>query len=226
MPTAKHYRHSPSSSNRWLVCPGSAKQYPSVTMPTSPYAESGTMAHKLVEECLTQDLPPAAFENYPEDMRRYVEKYLSDCVQRHIDKAGDKPKLLIEFLFKSKHGDGETFGGTPDLVIIDQEYVVATILDFKSGIAQQHIDDNTQLMCYAALVQEAFPEISYFNLVVYYARRDGEQCKTVTALEVLNFQQAIRKSLMFDHRVVGKHCSYCPLACECDELKQEILQLL
>jgi len=58
-----HARLSPSSAETWCNCPGSVNLIAKCNVPdtSSVYADEGTAAHELLEQCLLNDSDP---ENY------------------------------------------------------------------------------------------------------------------------------------------------------------------
>ena len=57
----KHAILSPSSSHRWITCPGSVALSKNEPKTTSTYSDEGTAAHHLAAECLNRDVNAEAF---------------------------------------------------------------------------------------------------------------------------------------------------------------------
>ena len=58
---AGHARLSPSSADRWMLCPGSVVLEDGLPDTSNDNSDSGTATHFLAEQCLTTDTHPATF---------------------------------------------------------------------------------------------------------------------------------------------------------------------
>lgn len=67
---AKHAELSPSSAERWMVCPGSVPMSRGIVDNGSEYADEGTCAHFLAAFCLTNKRDPLKYVGTPIVIRR------------------------------------------------------------------------------------------------------------------------------------------------------------
>lgn len=159
-----HSRFSPSSSPRWLNCPGSVQAIESLPEElqngTNSYAaREGTVAHSLCEMgLLGQDVSyqlDKKIDNIlvTEEMLGHVQTYL-DYVFKMVKKAKKKYGKKNVVLHVEKHADlqkyfnGEDIGGTVDALIIIKNKIVH-VIDFKYGKGNLvEVVENTQLMIY------------------------------------------------------------------------------
>src|SRR3990172_2899479 len=92
-PPAQHSPLGPSSSERWMNCPGSVRLTASISDPTSGYAEEGTAAHTVSEWCRKRLKPAKAFLGHLVPVLRsdgsvvniVVDQVMVDGVQAFID---------------------------------------------------------------------------------------------------------------------------------------------
>ena len=165
----QHARLSPSSSKRWMTCPGSVKFIESLNIVDKPskYAAEGTVAHEVHELCLVKKLPASKFLGRTissDGMKFKVNQNMVDAVQLSLDYIWDRVDELefegyrvelkvevrasLEFM-----GIPGLDGGTSDLVIIawdGDNIAVIEIFDYKhgAGVAVE-VENNTQALSYA-----------------------------------------------------------------------------
>lgn len=159
-PRPAHSRFGGSSCSRWMSCPGSVALIASVPpSPDSPYAAEGTVAHKLGELCLSEDLHPrhylgeAIHEKYPNivvtaEMCDAVVVYLNAVL---TEKAQTRTgELYVEHSFDLSIAKGDAYG-TNDALIYHPETGRLVIFDYKHGAGVSvTAEDNAQLKFYAA----------------------------------------------------------------------------
>lgn len=165
----QHARLSPSSSKRWMTCPGSVKFIESLNIVDKPskYAAEGTVAHEVHELCLLKKLPASKFLGRTissDGMKFKVNQNMVDAVQLSLDYIWDRVEELefegyrvelkvevrasLEFM-----GIPGLDGGTSDLVIIawdGDNIAVIEVFDYKhgAGVAVE-VENNTQALSYA-----------------------------------------------------------------------------
>lgn len=168
---AKHALLSASSAERWLNCTPSARLNEKIPDTTSPYAEEGTLAHKLAELILTFELEKTE-ANYPgfkasiekvksnelyyEGMIDEIQDYVDYVVEQYseaISKSKDAVIFLEEKLDYSSYVP-EGFG-TGDCIIISDGELEIIDLKFGKGVEVSAID-NPQLKLYALGAYEKY----------------------------------------------------------------------
>lgn len=165
----QHARLSPSSSKRWMTCPGSVKFIESLNIVDKPskYAAEGTVAHEVHELCLLKKLPASKFLGRTissDGMKFKVNQNMVDAVQLSLDYIwnrvdelefeGYRVELKVEVRASLEFMDIPGLdGGTSDLVIIawdGDNIAVIEIFDYKhgAGVAVE-VENNTQALSYA-----------------------------------------------------------------------------
>lgn len=152
--TKQHATLSPSSSARWLTCPGSLRVIDEVFPDgppdqTSVYAQEGTFAHEVAEYEAGERLGVAydAFErtdDHDDDMFKYAQLY-ADVLEGIADRAAlVDPVVLLE----QRVDTGiEGVWGTSDAIMWVDNHLY--VVDYKYGRGVQVASgENTQLMLY------------------------------------------------------------------------------
>lgn len=123
-----HAKLGPSSSSRWMNCPGSVRISEGIKEKSSPYAEEGTKAHAL-SELMFEDLDPEEWEGYDEEMTTEVRKYV-DYVMAHMI----NPNCVLYTEVRLDLGKYIPDGfGTSDNVIVDWDNKTIHVFDLKYG---------------------------------------------------------------------------------------------
>lgn len=176
-----HAKRSPSSAKRWMNCPGSIREIDKLPKEererTSDYADEGSAAHALAEECLRGDAQPEHFEGWylvadpikdwriapavemerrtdkprafqiDKDMIEHVGTYV-DFVRAEWARMGEGTDLLIEERVRPVPDLDEPWG-TAD-VILYKPFSEIVVIDFKYGKGVVvEVDENEQAKCYA-----------------------------------------------------------------------------
>ena len=137
-----HAKLAPSSSSRWMSCPGSiALEARCPEPPESDYAAEGTAAHALAELCLGAWVLADVYkgkvvEGYEvtPDMIDAVNVYL-DFIWSTVSRAEIERKAKvfnIEARFNLSHIHPDIFG-TSDASVYDVDAKKLTVIDYKHG---------------------------------------------------------------------------------------------
>lgn len=161
--TKIHAKRSPSSSYRWLTCPGSVWLEAQFPDRTSEAAEEGTLAHALGELKLKQyfypgSLPKTTYtaevkrlkENplWDKEMEGYTDVYL-DYVKGIALSQTSMPSVVIEKWVDIRNYVSDCFG-TADCILIGGSTL--HVFDFKYGKSPEgrvEAEGNTQMRLYA-----------------------------------------------------------------------------
>lgn len=242
-----HSPYSPSSLERWhkSACPPSVRLSEGIVLPSSIYADEGTLAHELIEAVYNKE---AYFQDIPAElimrinlfgMRPDINK--PDIYSEMLRHAYTYVDLVTEWMSEEKIGKLLWHGlehsmpiipekgvyGTGDCVIIGTK--AAVIIDFKYGVGKVVSGDSLQLLAYAVAVWrhlENLPHDYKFYSVVCQPRV-SVAAKVVEA-DSARVEQVFREmwesvELSRDPNVLpkeGNHCFWCPAKRTTDPTKK------
>ena len=192
-----HAKLAPSSSDRWIACPGSIQAQVEVFDPSlddsNPDSRLGTAAHALLEACLTVGCEPQALigsrlagDDHPavdEDMCEWVQVAL-DYVQEYIDFYGEENLIVMpetRVYIGAEIGiggdseadrarDNSLCNGTSDVIIAHRDNSLCTSIDYKNGVNKVYAKDNSQIMLYTAGARQLFGKFKKYRSVIIQPR--------------------------------------------------------
>lgn len=239
----KHHRLSPSAAHRWLVCPGEPRMRELSPRTTTKYADEGTTAHWLADQCLKgkgdkadpytyigQKCPETDLEVTP-DMPAHVKVYLDEC-RKYSDLAhywGSETKFEMGIIHKE-------LGGTCDFWAYHGDTRTLFVRDLKYGQgAFVKVEDNPQLLIYAmgAALElcaikkewrlEEIVECVDFGIVQPRVNFKPVRSVEMTGQALASWAYGLLRELAkaTDNekakRVPGSHCRFCPALTSCPE---------
>lgn len=244
-----HAKLSPSSSNRWLNCPGSIAAIDALPVgdDSNVYADEGTFAHLMAEsalntpaeiwtidEALTDLLDAESkcgrFTAGP-DMIEHITEYVEFC-----DDARTKGQASwVEAQVKAIHG--KVYGTADFIAVVDN---VLEVIDFKygAGIPVSPVD-NTQAMTYAvgalnrieSTDTRMYDGIDTVSIRIFQPRNSkggGQSVISKGRLETWRDDVLIPGAKATEDpdapRKAGDHCRFCPVKSVCYALKEASLE--
>lgn len=242
-----HSKTGGSGVDRFLNCPGSVtllQGMGSAQDSDEPdYRADGTIAHEVASECLRRSLE--AWEFLIPDLRRYtadhataVQQYINFVLNRREELHEKFAHMIMEIEIPVTHPDEPGFYGTIDACFVcwdegkpvygkfEGKPVYAEVIDYKHGVGiSVDVEDNGQLKYYAAGLQQRYPTIEKFNLVICQPRgfhRDGPIREWAISGNVLKtwvdtiLIPGIRKAQSGKGELnAGGWCRFCPVKVVC-----------
>lgn len=250
-----HAKYSASGAHRWIACPACVRLGEGVPEKASRYADEGSVAHGIAEECLSFGLESAAqFEGetrefggetfeVTEEMVEGVDCYLSRiraaASQAEID-AGEAIVLQEVTLtgLQQLHPD---LGGTADCAVIQRKAKKLKVFDFKYGKVVVAAVHNPQLMLYGLGVlltceKAILLDVETVELVIVQPRAKDVEGNIVRSWslpvkELHAWREAVlmpaigRCSNSEAKPVTGEHCRFCRALAICPAQQAQQLEV-
>ena len=226
----EHAKLSPSTAHRWMKCGGSLKLIASMgargIQATTPAMAEGVATHEFIARKLLK-------KNY----KRFrgsgqISNNSYKAAEKFIDIILDLKEDKDMFVEKTVHLTNEIWG-TSDLILTD--YKTLDIFDYKNGRKAVRVEDNPQLMIYAAAALVELDELGTVEKVnIHIIQPQGLhvpiwQTQRLTAKQITDWaQEALEEALVgidIGKLNAGPHCEYCPAQAVCSEFPQYALQL-
>ena len=198
-----HAKLSPSSSERWITCPGSVRliERSGVVGETSRFAEEGTLAHELAEMTAAQLLGIRTREDFAARYPRWEERWRALNVEHHdlqeVQKhAADYAELVRAFhrqyggavMLERRVDTGiQRCWGTGDAIIVSATHVEVIDLKYGAGVPVA-AQENTQLMLYGVGALHTYGDllgdVETVGMTIFQPRIDQPGGETYSRFEM------------------------------------------
>ena len=206
-----HAKLSPSSSKKWILCPGSVSLEAGIANNSSLAAAEGTAAHELASKCLEMRRPVSDFLNSEieaDGLKFPVDHEMVDNVQQYIDfvNSVEGQHHFIETRVHYTNWVKDGHGRADDIKInvfrstsIDGESHKINVIDLKYGKGVEEFADwNSQAMIYALGVLQTFgiyfdfKDTDIVNCVIFQPRiKDAPSQFEITVGELLKWAKEV-----------------------------------
>ena len=225
-----HAKLSPSTAHRWMNCGGSLKLIESMGVKgiqvETPAMAEGTATHELVARKLLK--------------KNYNRFRGSGSIKAESKRAADKfVEIILDlkedkdmFVEKTVHFTDDIWG-TSDVILTD--YETLDVFDYKNGRKAVRVENNPQLLIYAAAALVELDELGTIKHVnIHIVQPQGLnvpiwQTQRFSTKQILNWIENILRKALTDIEIgklnPGPHCEYCPAQAVCSEFPQYALQL-
>lgn len=217
-----HYRLSPSSSKRWLNCPGSAQN--NLPDRETDASREGTLAHAMGYSWLTHTPLDSEQQAELKKLTQEQQHEMEDFVEVYTDFVVDLPgEKRYEVKLASK--TIPDFGGTIDTLRIDGDLLHT--VDLKYGFGRVYAEDNKQLLSYLCLAREYFPKVKRFSGTIVQPRLQNGLIDTAefTKEQLDEHLIAVMEASESDEFVAGDWCQWCPLLINCDVAYRKTMEI-
>lgn len=235
---AKHAVLSPSSSGRWLSCPGSVAACEGLENKTSKPAAEGTVAHAIGAALLMGEPLPYAVGQIVEEKGHQIkvdEEMIEHCrtyAEAVLDAAGGAP-IMAEQQVPIDHLTGEEGAtGTADAIVFREDELQGHDLKYGRGV-EVEAKDNTQILMYVLGAVEkyaaAIPDSAKgVRLFIHQPRLGRIKEWFYTWDEVRDWAIRIHDGATATGRPdaplvpTEAGCKFCPAKAKCPELRKMV----
>lgn len=211
---------------------------------SSPWAEEGTEAHKILELSLRTEIEPWELTENLEmaiavsTVTKWLKKFMkkNPRAEYYIEHKVDWGYLVgyptLVGRTKLLPNEKKKLEGTSDLPIVTKDEILVT--DYKHGFHVVDPQHSKQLRIYLMGLIGKFGKRKGYRLGIFQPRAPHEEgpirFHPVTQYEMRAFTQQVEHAVEENFsgkgkRVAGTHCHYCPAAATCRELRNYNLKV-
>jgi len=235
----KHSKYSPSSMAAIIACPRYALVNYEAEDTSGLAAQLGTNCHAWAEDLFFDPEAPVPencqIEEWQEECTRAMVKMVQDKLEELQLTGQVKIRLEETRRFSEKLGSLHEVFGTMDVVFYAEDTRHLVILDYKTGKGiDVDPENNAQLMTYAAMMLEGFPDAQTVELCIAQPRTNPElKCWVTTAEEIASWATdtllpaVVEASAPDPSAIPGeKQCRWCAVAATCPAKVKAMVDLL
>lgn len=232
----EHSDLGPSSSDRWLNCPGSVKASKGISKPDTIYSAEGTAAHLLSEEARKANRPVIDWLDWQIKVGSFtftVDEAMADAVQEFVDQCEEMPGAAVfESRVQYERWIPGGFGTNDDTRLAEP---IATITDLKFGRGHQvFAKDNSQLKLYALGILEDYGylyDIKSFRLFISQPRLNHRDEWEISSADLLawadeRLPRAVKEIEEGTKFAAGAWCAFCPIRKTCAVRANSVVSLM
>jgi len=245
MAPSAHATLGPSSAERWLNCPPSARLNAKLIErfgeQSSPYAAEGTQAHALAELKLRHEsgeindynfkTQREAMGDLPAEMEMFTDRYVDEVLSRYYAACRTCPdaKLLVEQRFTMDRWVPKCFG-TSDAVIVSDEILFVIDLKYGKGVPVS-AENNPQARLYGLGGVDAYGDLYGFtevHTVICQPRLDSVSEEVLSRDALLLWGDLIKPTAKMAWEGTGEyktgdHCRFCAARAICAKRASEAM---
>jgi Protein of unknown function (DUF2800) len=148
-------KFQPSSSKRWINCPGSIRLSAGIPDTSSVFADEGTAAHQAAEKILRGELREEKLIGHTETVNGQdftIDEEAAEAIMLYVETCREYMTKAKEFIVEQRldmtHIATDMFG-TADFVAYSEDESTVTVCDLKFGRGVAVEADDPQLLIYA-----------------------------------------------------------------------------
>lgn len=217
-----HALLSPSSADRWMLCPGSVLMEQGLPDRESDYAREGTAAHEYAAIWLQTGLPPLLpwkakngfeFSNDEDESGDQIDA-IRDYVDK-VNKLAEGHHMLVEQALPIGQVTLEEGAeGTGDNIILESDEETLDIEDLKFGMGiRVYAKENRQMMLYALGARHKFSALgnfTKFKLRIHQPRLDHFDEWECTLAKLDAFAEEVTQRAQFIWQLLRKEKEFIP----------------
>jgi hypothetical protein len=234
---------SPSSADRWTRCPGSVELCKDIPNPPNEASALGSAKHEAVYWALMHSFPgmmadglkgqPWAHEGFAGEIDDEFIAHVNYCLDAVRAIPGSSRWFEIELDTSPVLGVPDQ-KGTGDVVIGDKVARVLNVGDHKFGYGYVDVEENRQMLLYAAAALHKFDEFGTdydtVRLWVFQPKRGEPRMWETTAEHVRNAGEHFAEAAKLAMSTTGgglnpgdKQCQWCPARANCKARATQVL---